>query len=168
MKRDRNAVLWRLVSDWIRGESEAWLGLSASPVREARVSIPFPFKLNLHMIVVTVFLSISWTKWNSICAQNRNENCHHDHIPFNVKGNGNIVFSVYMYLLKRYRVSDWHPVPNTVNRDRAQPGQRDYGWDMSMVQSTWGFVGHFSCRFFSVHTEKSFFEILLNRTEIRL
>ena len=23
------------------------------------------------------------------------ENCHHDHIPFNVKGNGNIVFSVY-------------------------------------------------------------------------
>ena len=22
-------------------------------------------------------------------------NCHHDHIPFNTKGNGNIVFSVY-------------------------------------------------------------------------
>ena len=22
-------------------------------------------------------------------------NCHYDHIPFNVKGNGNIVFSVY-------------------------------------------------------------------------
>ena len=28
-------------------------------------------------------------------VQNRKENCHHDHIPFNVKGNGNIVFSVY-------------------------------------------------------------------------
>ena len=27
---------------------------------------------------------------------NRKENCHHDHIPFNVKGNGNIVFSVYL------------------------------------------------------------------------
>ena len=26
-------------------------------------------------------------------VQNRKENCHHDHIPFNVKGNGNIVFS---------------------------------------------------------------------------
>ena len=24
------------------------------------------------------------------------ENCQHDHIPFNVKGNGNIVFSVPM------------------------------------------------------------------------
>ena len=24
------------------------------------------------------------------------ENCHHDHIPFNLKGNGNIVFSVYI------------------------------------------------------------------------
>ena len=23
-------------------------------------------------------------------------NCHHDHIPFNVKGNGNIVYSVHL------------------------------------------------------------------------
>ena len=30
-------------------------------------------------------------------VQNRKENCHHDHIPFNVKGNGNIVFSVQNY-----------------------------------------------------------------------
>ena len=28
-------------------------------------------------------------------SENRKENCHHDHIPLNVKGNGNIVFSVY-------------------------------------------------------------------------
>jgi len=27
-------------------------------------------------------------------VQNRKENCHHDHIPFNVKGKGNIVFSI--------------------------------------------------------------------------
>ena len=27
-------------------------------------------------------------------VQYRKGNCHHDHIPFNVKGNGNIVFSV--------------------------------------------------------------------------
>ena len=47
------------------------------------------------MIVVTVFLSIlSQMKFNLV--QNRDENCHHDHIPFiNVKGNGNLVFSVY-------------------------------------------------------------------------
>ena len=45
--------------------------------------------------VLTVFLLIFWTKWNSILVQNQKENCHHDHIPFNVKGNGNIVFSVW-------------------------------------------------------------------------
>ena len=28
-------------------------------------------------------------------VQNGKENCHHDHIPFNVKGTGNTVFSVY-------------------------------------------------------------------------
>ena len=28
-------------------------------------------------------------------SENRKENCHHDHIPFNLKGNGNIVFSEY-------------------------------------------------------------------------
>ena len=27
-------------------------------------------------------------------VQNRKENCHHDHIPFDLKENGNIVFSV--------------------------------------------------------------------------
>ena len=27
-------------------------------------------------------------------SENRQENCPHDHIPFNVKGNGNKVFSV--------------------------------------------------------------------------
>ena len=27
-------------------------------------------------------------------VQNRKENCHHDYIPFNVKGTGSLVFSV--------------------------------------------------------------------------
>ena len=27
-------------------------------------------------------------------VQNRKENCHHDHIPFNLKGNGNIYISI--------------------------------------------------------------------------
>ena len=30
-------------------------------------------------------------------SENRKENCHHDHIPFDVEENGNIVFSVWMY-----------------------------------------------------------------------
>ena len=39
------------------------------------------------MIVVTVFEQNGNSIWF--------KNCHHDHIPFTVKGNGNIVFSVY-------------------------------------------------------------------------
>ena len=46
------------------------------------------------MIVVTVFLSILiHMEFNLV--QNRKETCHHDHIPFTVKGIGIIVFSVY-------------------------------------------------------------------------
>ena len=46
------------------------------------------------MIVVTVFLSIL-NQMELHLVQNRKENCYHDHIPFNVKGIGNIVFSEY-------------------------------------------------------------------------
>ena len=50
------------------------------------------------MIVVTVFLSIlNQMEFHSV--QNQKENCHHDLIPFNEKGNGNIVFSVYGYII---------------------------------------------------------------------
>ena len=31
-------------------------------------------------------------------VQNRKENCLHDHIPFNLKGNGMLVFSMYDYI----------------------------------------------------------------------
>ena len=45
------------------------------------------------MIVATVILSIlNQMELNSV--QNRKENCTHDHIPFNVKGSGILVFSV--------------------------------------------------------------------------
>ena len=33
-------------------------------------------------------------------VQNRKEICHHDHIPFNVKGNRNVVLSVYVTSLQ--------------------------------------------------------------------
>ena len=46
------------------------------------------------MIVMTVFLSIL-NQMEFPLVQSRKENCHDDHIPFNVKGNANIVFSVY-------------------------------------------------------------------------
>ena len=46
-------------------------------------------------MVVTVFLSIL-NQMGLHLVQNRKENCHHDHIPFNLKGFGYIVFSVYL------------------------------------------------------------------------
>ena len=66
------------------------------------------------MIVMTVFFRFR-TKWNyiwfKICVLNkmefhlvlnRKENCHHDHIPFNFKGNGNKVFSASVRTDKSY------------------------------------------------------------------
>ena len=55
--------------------------------------VSISFHIEWDMIVVTVFLSIS-NQMEFHLVQNRKENCHHDHIPFNLKGNGNIVFSV--------------------------------------------------------------------------
>ena len=51
-------------------------------------------------IVVTVFLLIL-NQMEFHLVQNRKENCHHDYIPFNVKGNRNIVFSVYAVSIRR-------------------------------------------------------------------
>ena len=45
------------------------------------------------MMMVTVFLSIS-NQMDFNLVQNRKGNCHHDQIPFNLKGNGKKVFSV--------------------------------------------------------------------------
>ena len=55
--------------------------------------ISISFHSEWYMIVVTFFLSIL-NQMEFHMVQNRKENCHHDDIPFNVKGNSNIVFSV--------------------------------------------------------------------------
>ena len=39
-------------------------------------------------------------------VQNRKEDYHHNHIPFDLKGNGNIVFSVYMLKIIHIYISD--------------------------------------------------------------
>ena len=61
---------------------------------ETKISISF--RIEWDMIVVTVFLSIL-NQMEFYLAKNRKENCHYDHIPFNVKGNGNIILSAYVY-----------------------------------------------------------------------
>ena len=48
-----------------------------------------------NMIVVTVFLS-NLNQMDFHLVQNRKENYHHDHIPFNLKGNRILVFSVWL------------------------------------------------------------------------
>ena len=55
------------------------------------------FRIEWDMIVVTAFFSIL-NQMEIHLVQNRKDNCHHDHIPFNVKGNGSIVFSVYDHI----------------------------------------------------------------------
>ena len=52
------------------------------------------FQIEWDMIVVTVFLSILNTNGIPFGSENRTENCHHDHIPFNLRGNGNSSLSV--------------------------------------------------------------------------
>ena len=56
--------------------------------------ISFSFHIEWDMIVVTVLLLIL-NQMEFHLVQNRKGNCHHDHISFNMKGNGNLVFSVY-------------------------------------------------------------------------
>ena len=61
----------------------------STPAYTLKTMFSFPW----DMIVVTVFLSIL-NQMEFHLVQKRKENCHRDHIPFNVIGKGNIVFSV--------------------------------------------------------------------------
>ena len=80
--------------------SDIWCFHLISPHWEKYVFISF--HIEWDMIVVTVFLSIlNWMEFH--LGQNWKENCHHDHIPFNVQGNGNIVFSVYTLTKNAWR-----------------------------------------------------------------
>ena len=55
--------------------------------------ISISFQIEWDIIVVTVFLSIL-NQMEIHLVQNCKENCHHNHIPLNLKGNWNQVFSV--------------------------------------------------------------------------
>ena len=56
------------------------------------------FHIEWDMIVVTVFLWML-NQMEFHLVQNRKENCDNDHIPFNLKGIGNIVFSVWYHFV---------------------------------------------------------------------
>ena len=56
--------------------------------------------------MVTVFLSIL-NQMEFHLVKNRKENCHHNHIPFDLKGNGCIVFSANALL---HNVTMFHNV----------------------------------------------------------
>ena len=63
------------------------------------------YHIEWDMIVVTVFLSIL-SQMEVYLVQNWKENCHHDHIPFNVNRIGNIVFSVQQKSCR----AKWHRI----------------------------------------------------------
>ena len=67
------------------------------------------------MIVVTVFPSIL-NQMDLHLVQNRKENCHHHHIPFNVKGKGNIVYSDQPVVKA---MEAWHDLFSEVVTQRA-------------------------------------------------
>ena len=68
--------------------------------------ISISFHIEWGMIVVTVFFSIL-SQMEFQLVQYRKESCHHDHIPFNLKGNENIVFSVCMAYMVRSPLRTW-------------------------------------------------------------
>ena len=70
--------------------------------------ISISFHIEWDMIVVTVFEP----NWNSIWFKN----CHRDHIPFIVKGNGNIVLSVYSLLKATSCMKFWQCNNSTVEK----------------------------------------------------
>ena len=66
----------------------------------------------------TVFVSI-FNQLEFHLVQNRKEHSHHDYIPFNVKGNRNLVFSVNVkeHLLWELHVGECTPVVEYDNTD---------------------------------------------------
>ena len=69
-------------------ESAPLINSKLRPHWENYISISF--HIEWDMIVMTVFLSIlNQMKYHLV--KNQKENCHHDHIPFNVKANANSV-----------------------------------------------------------------------------
>ena len=55
--------------------------------------IPFPLNWMGYDLVTVFFLILNQMEFHLV--QNRKGNCHLDHIPFTLKGNGNIVFLVH-------------------------------------------------------------------------
>ena len=80
-------VNWHLSDICRLQRSHCHVACTASNCTEKTI-FPFPFKFNGIWSWWQFFFRF-WTKWKSM------ENCHHDHIPLNLKGNGNIVFSVW-------------------------------------------------------------------------
>ena len=62
--------------------------------------ISISFYIEWDMIVVTIFILI-FNQMEFHLVENRKKNCHLDRIPFNVNGNGNIVFSMRSEMRER-------------------------------------------------------------------
>ena len=85
----------RLPITMMYGGFQEWPSVPPKIRRGARLPFGCRFERirNYYTEKTTVFLSIL-NQMEIHLVQNRKENCHHDHIPFNVKGIGSIVLSV--------------------------------------------------------------------------
>ena len=81
-------------------------------VHTEKTTFPIPFQLKME---------IELNQMEFHLVQNRKKICHHDHIPFNVKGNMNLLFSVQnrsenIFLspnLIRYQTEETLPIRHT-------------------------------------------------------
>ena len=80
--------------------------------------VSISFHIEWDMIVVTVFLL---NQLEFPLVQYQKENCYYDHIPFNVKGNGNIVFSVLGERWRQY----WKVFQGKKLVDMCRRGKKD-------------------------------------------
>ena len=101
----------------LHGNSNRGLGL---PLIHWENSISISFHIEWDMIVVTVCLSIL-NQMEFHLVQNRKENCHHNHIPFNVKGKENIIFPVQLVTARAIPLTSTPHFPSS--SDQFPPSQ---------------------------------------------
>ena len=89
----QNTIVSRVLREALNWPLSMQIGTSLLDSLHRENYVYISFHIEWDMIVGTVFLSIL-NHMEFHLVQIRKENCRHDHIPFYLKGNGNIVFSV--------------------------------------------------------------------------
>ena len=95
------------------------------------------------MIVETVFHSVQ-NQMDFHLVQIRKKNCHHDHIPFNVKRNGNKVFSVYMAEFSSKSAARFSCLSPASRKEKLQRSGMSFGIMRAYIQAFLEPLKHYS------------------------